>query len=119
MIRRGDQHRVDIFSLEETPIIKVAVPFADSLGAVDAALVNVARGDDLDVLLFGLFDETPEVASAHSTSADQADADAVVGPGGAGLGERGAGDSPGGEGGRFDKAPAGESVFVHRLGIRC
>src|SRR5262249_26453304 len=78
MIRWGDEDRINIFALEQLPIIQIALALADALGTINAALVNVDDSDDLDIFGFRLLYEAPNVPGAHATNTNDSNANAIV-----------------------------------------
>ena len=78
MVRRGDQHGVDVVAIQEVPIIERAVGAADPFCPVQPPLVNIAHRGDLHVIVVGPLHQLSEMAGAHSAAADDAKADAIV-----------------------------------------
>src|SRR5690349_14100049 len=113
MIWRRDEDGIDIFAFQQTAVIHVAFTLADVFGASDSPLINIADGDDLDVLGFGLFDETADMARAHAADTDDADADAIVCAGGARVVQGTERDNPCRKGRAFDEVTPGDCGHFH------
>ena len=84
VIHRGDDHRVDVLSIKQPPVVVVNVAGLDAhelLCAVAVLGENVARGGGLSIVLGGVVFYLPNMGVkplvAHT---DEADIDAVVGP---------------------------------------
>ena len=78
MIRRSDQHGVDVLSFEQPPVIEKALAAADVLRTREAPLINIRYGEYLEVVGVTAFDERAEMAGAHAAAADHGEGDAVV-----------------------------------------
>ena len=75
----GDEHGVDVIAFEQLAVVHVAVALANVLSARDAALVDIADGQHLDIVLVAALDQAADVAGAHAADADHAHVDAVIG----------------------------------------
>ncbi len=78
VVGAGDDHRVDVLPVEDLPVVARRVDVLAELGAalLEAAVVDVGRGDQLDA---GHLERRLRVALAHAPGAQEGDADAVAG----------------------------------------
>ena len=129
---RGDHDGINVFSLEQLPVVGVNVGFLERFGHLAGVLlgvahdpgaalrVHVARGGHEGVVLLAVLLDAHDVVLADAvTDADDGDGDAVIGAdhsagGGRGalaidgrLDDAGRSDGRGGSGGLLDEAPAG------------
>src|SRR5262249_39514818 len=79
VVRRGDQDGVDVLAVEQVAVVPVALRLADLLGPAEPALVDVADGDDGEVVLVAALDERAQVPGAHAAAADDAEAQLFAG----------------------------------------
>src|SRR5580765_6790071 len=80
VIRRGYDHRIDVFPIDDLSIVEVAGSLADTLGATETLLVDVTDSDHFSAVGF--------LASLHcplhgrgtaSATTDDSNTDSVVG----------------------------------------
>ena len=79
VVGRGDQHGVDIVTLEDFAIVAVTFRLRDRLGPRDSPPINVADGDDLDVVGLGPLHQPGNVTGPLPADADHSHANAIIG----------------------------------------
>ena len=53
VVGRGDQHGVDVVAFEQLAIVEIAFAAADVLGSRETPLIDIANGDDLQIVGLG------------------------------------------------------------------
>ena len=78
VIGRRDDHRVDIFAVEQLAVVCVAfAPCAFAI-LVNAFLKHVAHRDATNIVAVRTADEIPHVPRTHAADADHAEVDAII-----------------------------------------
>src|SRR2546426_12838406 len=113
VVGRGNEHRVDIFAVEQLAIVHVTVALADTLCPRDPAFVHIADGQHLDVILDATLDQAANMPGAHAADADDAHVDAVVGAKHLRGGKAGNRHGADGGGGGFDEIATRGSCRCH------